>query len=78
MLTAEGGGVYKQQQQQQQQQPSPQQQHQQYRLININGTQHLITSSKPVPDLKKIQHQVFKVVFLNFISLEVDVSLSAG
>ena len=68
MLTAEGGGVYKQQQQQQQQ-PPPQQQHQQYRLININGTQHLITSSKPVPDLKKIQHQVFKVVFLSISPL---------
>jgi len=28
------------------------------RIININGTQHLITTSKPIPDLRKISSQI--------------------
>jgi hypothetical protein len=32
-----------------------------HQLININGTQHIITSSKPLPDLKRLHNHHVEV-----------------
>jgi len=31
-------------------------------IININGTQHIITSSKPLPDLKRLHNHHVEVL----------------
>jgi hypothetical protein len=33
-----------------------------HQLININGTQHIITSSKPLPDLKRLHNHHVEVL----------------
>jgi hypothetical protein len=36
-------------------------QHLTSQIININGTQHIITSSKPLPDLKRLNNHHVEV-----------------
>jgi hypothetical protein len=38
-------------------------------IININGTQHIITSSKPLPDLKRLHNHHVEVRRLSLIAV---------
>ncbi len=44
-----------------------------HQLININGTQHIITSSKPLPDLKRLHnHHVEVPTYLGYMVCSVE------